>query len=505
MRRWVFAAAGLSLTIVTSACGGGEGDSRAATRIDAGSDATVLTALDGLPGGLGTLLEPAAGDLDSLRARRLVRFLTVADPMFYGVDGRHQGGMAFEAAQQLQDFVNQRLGIERPVDRIRVIIVPVRRDQLLPLLAEGRAEIAAANLTVTEERSARVAFSEPTYRNATEIVVTGPGGPAIDSVGDISGHSVFVRPSSSFRESLETVNRGLEAAGREPARIVPVDEILENADILQLVERGDIPLTVVDRHIAEFWKQFFPAIVLHSGVALREDGDIAWALRPDAPDLKELVNAFVRQHRVGALLGNVLVQRYVQSPSWARSVRSFVAREDLARFEPVFREAGQRYGFDWRLLAAQAIQESGLDPQRRSAAGAIGLMQLMPATAEAMSYQGDLTDPEGNVLTAAKYLAHVLDVYFPDLRDADSIQAQLIALAAYNAGPTRIARLRTEAAARGFDSDRWFDGMELVVAREVGMEPVNYVANIVKSFVAFQLGAELVRERARALEKPPGG
>ncbi len=482
-------------------CGSGDRGPDA-TGSDALPDAgDVLTALDAFPGGLSALLAPAEGDLEAIRGRRLLRFLTVSDPMFYGVDGRRQGGLVYEAAKRLEEHLNEALGIARPLDRVRVILVPVRRDQLIPLLAEGRAEVAAANLTVTEERSGRVAFSVPFYPNAREILVSAPGVEAPSDPTGLSGREVYVRTSSSYRESLEALNRTLDSRGLDPVRIVAVDEILEDGDILQLVERGDIPLTVVDSHIAELWSRIFPECVLHPEVTLREEGAIAWALRPDAPELRARVDEFVGAHRVGTRLGNILVRRYMESPAWVRSVRAFTRRDEFTALEAVFRDAEAAHGFDWRLLAAQALQESGLDPSRRSSHGAVGLMQIMPATARQMGYAGDLTDPAGNVDTAARYMEHILAEYFPGLRQRDSAQAHLMALAAYNSGPTRLARLRATAESRGFDPDRWFDNVELIVAREVGLEPVTYVANIVRSFVAFRLGDEHLRERRRALEE----
>ncbi len=494
----------LVAALATLAACGGDGERPGPSGAEDASNPVddVLTVLDGFPGGARALLAPRSGDLDSIRSRRLVRLLTVSDPMFYGVDGKKQGGIAYESAKLFEADLNRRLGIRKRADHVRVILVPVRRDQLIPLLAEGRAELAAANLTVTEERAVQVRFSEPVYGDAREIVVSAPGVEAPESATDLSGRDVFVRQSSSYRESIEALNARLDEAGRPPARIVAVDEILEDGDILDLVGRGDIPLTVVDAHIAEFWKQIYPDLVLQPGVVLRGDADIAWALRPDAPGLQDLVNRFVREHRVGTMIGNVLVKRYVESPTWVRSVREYYDRNTIASFEPIFRKAEAEYGFDWRLLVAQAIQESGLDPNRRSPQGAVGLMQLMPATAREMGYTGDLTDPAANVEAAAKYLAHILDVYFPGLRDRDSAQAHLMALAAYNAGPTRISRLREEAESRGRDPDRWFDEMELVASREVGAEPAVYVQNIFKTFTAFRMLAALGAERTRARESP---
>jgi len=145
---------------------------------------------------------------------------------------------------------------------------------------------------------------------------------------------------------------------------------------------------------------------------------------------------------------------------------------------------------------AQAYQESTLDQNRRSRVGAIGVMQLMPATAAGspISVQ-EIHKIENNIHAGVKYLRHIVDRYFDD-EEIDELNRTLFAFASYNGGSTRIARLRRKAADEGLDPNRWFKNVDLVVAREVGREPVQYVSNVYKYYIAYKLITE--RQQARA-------
>jgi len=463
----------------------------------------LLTSLDEQTIELQFALGEWHGDLDGIISERarLVRFLTVFEPMFYLIDGRKQAGMAFEAAREFESFLNKRLGRTRAADRIRVIIVPVRRDELIPFIRDGRGDIAAANLTITDDRLSDVAFSDPVVANAFEVVVTGPSADPVTSLDELSGRPVFVRRSSSYFESLQNLNRELEDRGLPPASIVEVNEILDDGAILKLVQEGRLPTTIVDSHIAEFWVEVFPALEWNEQVRAREDGQIAWAVQQEAPQLLEQLNAFVKSNKKGTLTGNILINRYLKSSDWLENIEDRVVDQRLDSLRNLFEEKAAMYDLDWRRLAAQSFQESGLDQSRRSSRGAIGLMQLMPATAREMGFD-DISTADANVEAGAKYMRHVIDTYFSDIENNPEVDPKLAeeeayatALAAYNAGPTRISRLRRTAESRGIDSRRWFDQMEPIVAREVGSEPVKYVQNVMEYSIQIQLQRRLVEER----------
>jgi membrane-bound lytic murein transglycosylase MltF len=153
------------------------------------------------------------------------------------------------------------------------------------------------------------------------------------------------------------------------------------------------------------------------------------------------------------------------------------------------------------LIAAQGYQESQLDQSRRSQAGAIGIMQLLPATAADPKVGiADITEAEANVHAGVRYLNFLRTHYFDDPA-IDRLNQTLLALAAYNAGPARTRGLREMAAAEGLDPNRWFNNVEVIAAREIGRETVQYVANIYKYYLTYRMAIEKLAARSEARRK----
>ncbi len=459
---------------------GPEGDESAAPATD------VLSSLDDHPPELLQLLEPWAGDMDGMLERRLVRFLTVYSPMFYALDGAEESGIVYEAARKLQQTLRASRG--RRSLPIRVMIIPVSREELIPALLDGRGDVVAANLTITPERLRQVDFTMPLLTGVREIVVTRADVTQPDRVEDLSGLPLHVRPGSSAWESVQRLNRQLLGKGLDPVPVAATLPGLEDRDLVDMVQAGLADRIVVDSHKALFWKGVFPDLVLRQDLSLREHGEVAWAFRPGSPLLEESLNRFVRRHRKGTLFGNVVYQRYLEDTSWVRNALDGGSLQQLTAHAEVFQRYGRQYEIDWLLLAAQAYQESGMDPSVRSHAGAVGIMQLMPATAREMGVR-DIHDVEDNIGAGARYMRQLMDRYFDDPA-LDEAQQRLFALAAYNAGPTRIRQQRRRAGAAGLNADLWFDNVEAMVARRVGREPVTYVSNILKYYAAYRLVSE---------------
>ncbi|MCG8592711.1 MAG: transporter substrate-binding domain-containing protein, partial [Proteobacteria bacterium] len=228
------------------ACGGSELEG---VEIEASeSQDQVLSNLDDLPSEIALLLAPWTGDLDGMVERRLIRILTVHNPMLYSLDGPRQRGLVYEIATAFERHVNERSQTGRR--EIQVILIPLRRDQLIPALVQGRGDIAAANLTVTPERLEQVDFSEPLRRNVSEVLVSGPSAPTLSSLEALSGRSLRLRRSSSYWSSAERLNASLRRTEREPVALLPANPLLEDHDLLELVHAGSLDFTVVDSHKA---------------------------------------------------------------------------------------------------------------------------------------------------------------------------------------------------------------------------------------------------------------
>jgi membrane-bound lytic murein transglycosylase MltF len=435
--------------------------------------------------------------------RRVIRFLTVQSPVLYFVDRGRELGPTYEAAKAFEKTLNEKRG--NKLVTVHVIVMPVARDELLPRLLAGQGDIAAAQLTVTPERGKQVDFSDPVAVNIAEVVVTGPETPPVASLEELSGREVYVRMSSSYAEHLKALNRRLEADGKPPVRITPADEALEDGDILEMVNAGLVPATVVDGFIADLYTQVFPGLRKNSDVTVNTGGEIAWAFRKGSPKLAEAVNAFVTTHRQGSREGNILINKYLKTTKWVRNARS---DEDMKRFRSMialFRKYSDQYGFDYLLMAAQGYQESQLDQSRRSHVGAVGVMQVMPATAKDKAVNiPNIHELEPNIHAGIKYNRWVVDNFYDDPA-IHPINRQLFAFASYNAGPGRVASLRKEAAAQGLDPNRWFNHVELIAAKRIGRETVQYVSNIYKYYLAYQMVVGQARERSQAKKEAAGG
>lgn len=185
-----------------------------------------------------------------------------------------------------------------------------------------------------------------------------------------------------------------------------------------------------------------------------------------------------------------------------KQIRNSSADEDWKRFEDtiaLFRKYGSKYNFDPLMLAAQGYQESGLNQQAKSHVGAIGIMQVMPATGAELGV-GSIHVAEANVHAGTKYMDILMSKYFPDAHFSEA-NRPLFAFASYNAGPGNISKMRKEAVKRGLDPDKWFNNVELVVAEKIGVETTNYVRNIYKYYVAYRLTQEAIETSRAAREQ----
>ena len=195
------------------------------------------------------------GDFDGMADRHLIRALVPPSKTFYFLDGADQRGLTFELLKAFETYVN--IEQQRKAITIKVVVIPTRRDRLLPALAEGFGEIAAGNLTITPARRKKVDFSAPHLTGVDEIVISGPATPPIKTLEDLSGKEIHVRKSSSYYESLMQLNNRFKKSGKPPVKIIPADEYLEDEDLLEMMNAGLIPLIVIDSHKAEFWAQNF--------------------------------------------------------------------------------------------------------------------------------------------------------------------------------------------------------------------------------------------------------
>lgn len=438
------------------------------------------------------------GDLDGMIKDRLIRVLVIPSMIMYKVDKGKRSGIFYELAMEFEKSINKHYKPKTKHLKTNVAFIPVSRDDLIPALLEGRGDIAVADISITPKRRELVDFSDPFYTEINEIVITGPSSPLLTSIEDLAGKEVFVRFSSSYREHLKELNIHFLKTGLPEIILTAAPEQLEDEDLMEMVNAGLIGMTVVDDYKARLWSKVMPNIVLNTEIPIRKDLSYAWMIRKKSPLLMKEVNAFAKTHKEGTLFGNILINRYVDK---FKFVKHATSKKEIEKFKKVvefFQNYADKYDLNYLLMVAQGYQESQLDQRKKSRVGAIGIMQLMPATGKEMKV-GNIKKVEANIHAGIKYHRWLIDHYFKD-EPMDELNKELFAFAAYNAGPNRIRSLRKAAAKRGLDSNVWFNNVEVLAAEKIGSETVTYVANIFKYYVAYKLIQEKKKKKDEVKE-----
>jgi membrane-bound lytic murein transglycosylase MltF len=501
--------AGLVVAAAVTACSGQKEAAPGATPSAAAqsaaspsqSDAPIpetASPYDALPEAVRDAMDkPFKGDFDELVKRRAIRVGVTFNRTHYFIDRGQERGLAYESLKLFETDLNTELKTGNL--RVHVVMVPMTREQLYPALAGGKVDMVAAMVTVTPEREKLVAFSEPTRTNVSEVVVTGPGAPEVATVDDLAGQQVFVRKGSIYHESLDQLNAQLKARGKPAVIIDEAPGVLEDDDILEMVNAGLAPITVVDDYLANFWAQVFTDLKVHQDVTVRTGGVLAVAFRKENPELREAVNTWLRKHGKGDAFRNTVERRYLKNVKYAKNAAAESERRKLLAVRDLFKKYGAQYDLDYLLMAAQGYQESTLDQNVKSPVGAIGVMQIMPPTGRELKV-GDISQIEPNIHGGVKYMRFMMDQYYKD-EPMDNLNKALMTFASYNAGPGRVRQLRRETEKRGLDPNVWFGNVERIASERIGRETVTYVSNIYKYYIAYRLIADQQQRREAAKAK----
>ena len=437
------------------------------------------------------------GDLDGMVERRLIRVLTTYSKIQYFVDEATPRGLVYDVFRKFEDDLNAKLKTKNL--RVHVAFVPVAHDELIPALLEGRGDVVAAMTLLTDWRREQASATNPTRSNISSIIVTAPGVPPVQTLDDLAGRTAYLRMSDVSKHNVERFNARLAQDKKPPVTIEPAPEVLADEDILEMVNAGLVPMTMVDDYLADFWQPVFPNIVLNRAAVVRSDQQSGMLVRKNSPQLLAELNAFIARYPEGSLTRNVLLQQYLKSRKY---VLNATAKEERAKFQRtvnLFQKYSGQYKLDYLLMAAQGYQESRLDQGAKSSVGAIGVMQVMPATGQDMKV-GDINNVENNVHAGVKYVRFMMDQYFEN-EPMDPLNKGLFTFAAYNAGPGRIRDLRRRARDRGLDPNKWFNNVEVVASEAIGRETVQYVSNIYKYYLAYKMLTDVRTERMNAIDQ----
>lgn len=433
--------------------------------------------------------EPYVGDLDTLKEKKAIRILVSADLGFYYVQNGRPKGIISELIYEFERYLHKNK------KNINIQVIPVKRNELIPKLMSGYGDVIVANLTITNERKEQIAFSDPVRESVSEIIVTNSKYSDIKTVDDLSGLDIWVRESSSYYKSLIKVNNYFSIQNKPLINIQLLDEIIQDYEILEMTAAGIIDVTVLDRHKSGMWGNIFPDITFHNQITVRDNAQIAWGIRKYSPQLRTAVNKFIQEVRIGTLFGNVVNERYLENDKW---LRKFLNRDNAIRSKElleIFYLYSQEYQFNHLLMMAQGFQESGLNQNVISHMGAVGIMQILPTTARDRAINiSNIYEKEPNIHAGLKYM-HYLRKYFFNDEDISENDRIYLCLAAYNAGPGNMRKMRRIAKERGYDPNVWFGNVEVVTREHIGLEPIRYVSNINRYFIAYKLLEQLNKRR----------
>jgi membrane-bound lytic murein transglycosylase MltF len=244
-------------------------------------------------------------------------------------------------------------------------------------------------------------------------VVGGPNSPKLNTLADLSGQEIYLREGSSYESAAIKLSDSLKREGLKPIKIKALDPYLESEDILEMVNSGVIPFSAMVEDVARLWSNVMDGLVLYDQIPLATNVSYGWVFRKDSPELKAVADKFLKQNAKGTLIGNSLYNKYLKNVKLLPDIYSEKTISQVNVLKAPFLKYADRYSLDWLLLVAQGYQESGLDQAIRSPVGAVGVMQVMPATGKELKV-GDIRQIDPNVHAGVKYIRFVIDQYFVD-------------------------------------------------------------------------------------------
>lgn len=409
--------------------------------------------------------------LEDIRTRDFLQVITRNTPTTYYQGRQGPTGFEFELVRRFADH----LGVSLALDTTGGI------EEVLDVLRRGDADLGAAALPLDPTRPG-VHFSR-TILELQPLVVYRRDMPPVTAPDDLAGLRIGTIRGSGASLALRELQSQLPELGwRESAD-------LEVADLLHMIEAGELDAAVVYEHQFKINRLFFPGV--EDGFLLGEPLSLAWAIPAEQGlGLLRRVNAFLDELQADGTLA-ALIERHFGHDDYLEYVgaRLFIhhVNQRLPEYEDMFREAARNTGFDWKLLAALGYQESHWEPEATSPTGVRGLMMLTLPTASQMNVENRL-DPEQSIDGGARYLRSVKDRLQPEIGEPDRTW---MALAAYNVGLGHLYDAQKIAEIRGGNPYDWDDVREalpLLQKREWysqvrhgyarGGEPVIYVRNI---------------------------
>jgi membrane-bound lytic murein transglycosylase F len=430
-------------------------------------------------------------DLPSILQRGVLKVTTDYNSTNYFVYRGQPMGFHLELVKMFA----QHIGVE-----LEVFVSNNLEENLTCLMADGECDIIAMDLTVTRSRREFLSFTEPHSQTRMVLVQRRPDSwynmrsseiedLMIRNQLDLAGKTVYVQRNSAF---ITRLNHLMEEIG-DTIYVVEIDQ--ETEQLIERVANGEIDFTMSDEHVAQVNQTYYANIDIQTPMSFSHN--LSWAVRHDTPLLKEAVDQWMREFKTTRQYAN-LFAKYFQNPRssfMARSQYHSLGGGRISIYDEYFKRFANIIGWDWRLIASLAFQESRFDNQAVSWAGAFGIMQLMPNTA-AMYDVSNESSPIDNILAGIKYL-NWIDRRFQDIIEDEEERVKFV-LASYNVGIGHVLDARRLAQKYGKDPNIWKDNVDYFVLNKSkpkyyldpvvqhgyarGSEPFHYVTEILERY-----------------------
>jgi membrane-bound lytic murein transglycosylase F len=377
-------------------------------------------------------------DLPKIQERKILRVITYQSPGNYFFNNGKMHGFEYGLIRKFAE--SKRLNVD--------VVLANSHEEMRELLLSGDGDIIAASLPENSLHDENIKMTSA-YDYSAPVIIGRDTENSLVDIRDLEGRRIALAPESPYRDLLKGIQRrGINF------EIVDTVEGVNTEETLYRVSHAMHDLTILGSHQvkAELTRQYGlkPLFTLNEPVAH------SWAVRVSDHKLLDAVNGFIeKEYRSDTY--NVLYSKYLSRPKNSKDeTKLFTRVVEISPYDELVKKNAEQHSFDWRLIVAQMYQESQFDPDAISYAGAEGLMQIMPATANDLGVE-DLSDPISNITAGVKYMKILRDQFEQELPLEDKTW---FTLASYNAGFARVKNARALADKMGLDSNQWFGNVE---------------------------------------------
>ena len=427
-----------------------------------------------------------SGSYSEMLQRGEIRLAVPYDRTIYVNDKGTPRGLAVEVSKGLAKWINTKYASQLKGKAVSIKMVPVVGIDLLNSVTSGRADIALGDIGLYEPiPNAQNLLINHASEAEQEVLVTGPSSPVLQKAADLSGQTVYGSRNTNFHTTLSALNKELKRDGKLPVNLISPLGDLDEEDLLEMLNAGLISYVIIGDWKFKLWQSIYKNIVVHENLSAKDAGWAGWVVRANNQDLNQDLQSFYQSDDFKKSRSAFRQEDYKEH---LKGLKDPIDKTAWTRFEsmrPLFEKYGAEYKLNPLFIASLGFQETLLNQSAVSAVGAVGVMQLMPATGMSLGV-GDIHLLEPNIHAGADYMNQLISKYFPDAQ-FDGNNRSLFAVASYNIGPNNVAKARDQAKQLGFDPNRWFGNVEFIATERMGYEPMIYVRNVYKYYISYRL------------------